>query len=157
MSYSFSYNSPLGWLDIVADEEAIVGLRFAEKNSGGDSASPLIQKCIEELDEYFSEKRMEFSVPLKTSGSDFQQKVWKELQTIPFGKTVSYMQVAMQLGDIKSIRAVGTANGRNPIALIIPCHRVIGSDGKLVGYGGGMWRKKWLLDFERKSHQGELF
>ena len=98
-----------------------------------------------------------FTIPLRTTGSPFQQRVWKELLNIPFATTTSYMKVAMQLGDLKSIRAVGTANGRNPIAIIIPCHRVIGSDGKLVGYGGGLWRKKWLLEFESGSHQVGMF
>lgn len=112
---------------------------------------------MEELDAYFSGKLEEFKVPLKPSGSEFQEKVWNHLLKIPFAKTISYMQVAVQLGDVKSIRAVGTANGRNPIPIIIPCHRVIGSNGALTGYGGGLWRKKWLLDFERKAKQGELF
>lgn len=96
-------------------------------------------------------------MPIKPSGSVFQTRVWQMLQTIPFAKTMSYARLATTLGDIKSIRAVGTANGRNPIAILIPCHRVIGSNGHLVGYGGGLWRKKWLLDFESKRKQGELF
>lgn len=152
------YHSPVGWLLLEADESAITKVHFMdEKGEVSASLSPVLRQCIAELDEYFSGKREGFSLPLRPFGTDFQQKVWKQLLNIPFAKTVSYSQVAAQLGDLKSIRAVGTANGRNPLAIIIPCHRVIGRDGSLTGYGGGLWRKKWLLDFERKRKQGELF
>jgi methylated-DNA-[protein]-cysteine S-methyltransferase len=151
------YNSPVGWLRITADEEAVTELYFMNEKSGRSTFSAITKLCINELDEYFGGKLDHFTVPLKPFGSEFQRKVWDQLLTIPYGKTVSYAFVAGRIGDLKSIRAVGTANGRNPIAIIIPCHRVIGSDGSLTGYGGGLWRKKWLLDFERKTKQAELF
>lgn len=157
MKKIFFYESPVGWLRLTAEEDALTELFFVEKKEGRNTSSPILEQAIKELDEYFSGKRKVFTVPLRTTGSPFQQRVWKELLNIPFATTTSYMKVAMQLGDLKSIRAVGTANGRNPIAIIIPCHRVIGSDGKLVGYGGGLWRKKWLLEFESGSHQVGMF
>ena len=158
MKYAAHYNSPVGWLLLEADETAITKVHFMEEEGETTtSLSPVIKQCIVELEEYFSGNSEVFSVPLNPIGTAFQQKVWKQLLTIPFAKTVSYSQVATQLGDLKAIRAVGTANGRNPLAIIIPCHRVIGSDGSLTGYGGGLWRKKWLLDFERKRKQGDLF
>lgn len=104
-----------------------------------------------QLDEYFGGRCGEFNLPLDLQGTEFQKRVWAELQKIPFGKTVTYKELALRLGDVKAIRAVGTANGANPVSLIVPCHRVIGSDGSLVGYGGGLWRKKWLL-----QHEGAL-
>lgn len=105
----------------------------------------------QQLNEYFEGKRKEFTVPLVTPGTEFQQKVWKELQTIPYGSTRSYHQQAVALGNPEAIRAVAHANGMNRISILIPCHRIIGSDGNLTGYGGGLWRKKWLLELE-KSH-----
>jgi len=104
-----------------------------------------------ELQEYFERNRKNFTAPLQTSGTDFQKSVWKILQDIPFGQARSYKQQAVALGNPKAIRAVASANGSNPISIIIPCHRVIGSDGSLIGYGGGLHRKKWLLDFERTN------
>jgi AraC family transcriptional regulator of adaptative response/methylated-DNA-[protein]-cysteine methyltransferase len=104
-----------------------------------------------EMDEYFQGYRKEFDVPLHTPGTDFQKSVWLGLQDIPYGETRSYKEQAAALGKPKAVRAVASANGQNRIAIIIPCHRVIGSDGSLVGYGGGLFRKKWLLDFERKN------
>lgn len=159
MIYSAYYNSPVGWLLLEADETGITKVHFAEENERGEleNACLVLKQCILELDEYFLGKREEFSVNVNASGTVFQKKVWEQLQKIPFAKTISYAQLATQLGDLKSIRAAGTANGKNPVAIIIPCHRVIGSDGSLTGYGGGLWRKKWLLDFERKRKQGELF
>ena len=105
----------------------------------------------QQLDEYFEGKRKEFSIPLVTPGSTFQQSVWKELQNIPYGITRSYKQQALALKKPEAVRAVANANGTNRIAIIIPCHRVIGADGNLTGYGGGLWRKKWLLDLENES------
>jgi methylated-DNA-[protein]-cysteine S-methyltransferase len=113
--------------------------------------TPAVAQCIEELDEYFYKGRKFFSIELHLRGSDFQKKVWNQLLTIPFGKTVSYEEIAIGIGDIKSIRAVGLANGQNPVAIIVPCHRVIGKNGDLVGYGGGMENKEWLL-----HHEGSL-
>ncbi len=105
----------------------------------------------QELDEYFEGKRKEFTVPLFTPGTEFQQLVWKVLQTIPYGSTLSYKKQSIAVNKPNAVRAVANANGMNRISIIIPCHRVIGSDGNLTGYGGGLWRKKWLLDFEKRN------
>jgi methylated-DNA-[protein]-cysteine S-methyltransferase len=107
---------------------------------------------MQQLDEYFTGKRRTFSLQLDLIGTDFQKKIWNELMKIPFGKTMSYLELAMQHGDVKAIRAVGTANAKNPIAIIVPCHRVIGAGGELVGYAGGLHRKKWLLELEGSLH-----
>jgi methylated-DNA-[protein]-cysteine S-methyltransferase len=108
-----------------------------------------------QLDEYFSRKREAFTLPLDLKGTEFQKKVWAELLNIPFGKTVSYKELSIRLGDVKAIRAVAAANGANPVSIIVPCHRVIGSDGSPTGYAGGLWRKQWLLEHE--SIDGVLF
>ena len=113
--------------------------------------NPVIDQCIEELDEYFFRGRKFFTVDIELRGSEFQKSVWNELLTIPFGSTISYEALAIRIGNIKSIRAVGLANGQNPIAIIVPCHRVIGKSGDLVGYGGGVENKEWLL-----YHEGAL-
>jgi AraC family transcriptional regulator of adaptative response/methylated-DNA-[protein]-cysteine methyltransferase len=112
--------------------------------------NPHFIQLLKQLDEYFEGKRKEFSIPLVTPGSAFQQSVWKELQNIPYGSTRSYKQQATALKNPDAIRAVANANGMNRISIIIPCHRVIGADGSLTGYGGGLWRKKWLLDLENE-------
>jgi len=110
--------------------------------------TPVIEQCISELEEYFSAKRKFFSFEMNLIGTDFQVKVWNELLNIPYGKTISYEELAIRVGDIKSIRAVGLANGQNPIAIVVPCHRVIGKNGDLGGYGGGLDKKVWLLEHE---------
>jgi len=111
-------------------------------------------KCKAQFDEYFSGKRKIFDLPIKQSGTLFQEKVWNELIKIPFGKTISYLQLSQKIGNVKLIRAVGTANGRNNLAIVVPCHRVIGSDGSLTGYAGGLSRKQWLLEHENKYANG---
>ena len=151
------FSSPVGLLLIEADDEAIASLSFQEKQEEQIQSCAVIKKCIEELKEYFSGERKSFDVPLAPLGTPFQQEVWNQLLKIPFAKTISYLQLARQLGDEKKIRAAGTANGKNPIAIIIPCHRVIGSDGNMVGYGGGLWRKKWLLELESGAQQVGMF
>lgn len=151
------FSSPVGLLLIEADAAAIVSVSFQEKKEKQVQSCSMIEKCIQEFEEYFSGKRRTFDVPLAPSGTPFQQAVWNELLKIPFAKTISYSQLARKLGDEKKIRAAGTANGKNPIPIIIPCHRVIGSDGSLVGYGGGLWKKKWLLELESGKSQRELF
>jgi methylated-DNA-[protein]-cysteine S-methyltransferase len=118
---------------------------------------PLLRNCHLQLQEYFEGRRQEFSVLLDLEGTEFQQRVWKQLETIRFGDTMSYLQQSEELGDLKSIRAVAAANAKNPVAVIIPCHRVLGSDGSLRGYAGGLWRKKWLLDHENPPSQTRLF
>jgi len=153
--YTTYYQSPIGTLEIAGSEKGISIIEFVEADcyfeprSGDADASPAcIANCIHQLDEYFHGTRKEFSVPLDLHGTDFQKRVWRELLNIPFGATTSYLNVANKLGDKKTIRAVGRANGQNPIVIIVPCHRVIGTNGSLTGYGGGLWRKEWLLDFE---------
>jgi len=111
--------------------------------------SALAAQWSSQLDEYFRRERSIFELPLDLHGTDFQLRVWNELLNIPFGRTVTYKELTLRLGDIKAIRAVAAANGANPVSIIVPCHRVIGSDGSLTGYAGGLWRKQWLLEFER--------
>lgn len=142
------YSSPVGELLIESKNDKITIVNFLKDTKREISITPVLAQCVEELDEYFFRERKFFTVELEPAGSDFQRKVWNTLLEIPYGKTVSYEEVAIRVGDIKSIRAVGLANGQNPIAIIIPCHRVIGKNGELVGYGGGLENKEWLLQHE---------
>jgi len=151
------FHSPLGPIEINAGDEGITSVSFVENIPENHTNPPSLSTSISQLGEYFSGKRKEFSVPLALGGTPFQKQVWQELQSIPFGEKRSYLDIALKLGDKNATRAVGAANGKNPIAIIIPCHRVIGEDGKLTGYAGGLWRKEWLLDFESPKKQGELF
>ena len=148
-----NYNSPIGNLLISSNGENITGISFTEAIPE-DVPSPAINKCITQLNEYFRGKRRDFTLSLSQTGTDFQQNVWNELEKIPFGSTISYQTLSKKLGNVKAIRAVGTANGKNHIAIIIPCHRVIGSNGSLIGYAGELWRKKWLLEHEAKFAHG---
>ena len=141
-------SSPVGELQIESDNEKITMLGFLWDPKQQEIRTPVIEQCVAELEEYFSGKRKFFSFEMDLRGSDFQIKVWNELLNIPYGKTISYEELAIRVGDIKSIRAVGLANGQNPIAIVIPCHRVIGKSGDLVGYGGGLDKKVWLLQHE---------
>lgn len=156
--YYTYYESPVGLLKIGGTEHYIAEVTFIDNQDemvhGEPGISDIIHQCTEELIEYFSGRRKSFSVPVNQEGTDFQKKVWSELLEIPFGKTVSYLDIAKRLGDPKVIRAAASANGRNKIAIIIPCHRVIGSDKSLTGYSGGLWRKKWLLQHEFRIANG---
>lgn len=147
--------SPIGTLEIEEHEGFITRVSFLEDAPTAKDSNPVLDECVNQLNEYYNKKRTEFTFPLNPSGTDFQKSVWNEIQNIPFGKTISYMDLAKRLGDPKVIRAAGTANGKNPIAIIIPCHRIIGTDGSLTGYAGGLKRKQWLLEHE--SAQGSLF
>ncbi|MFN8285650.1 MAG: methylated-DNA--[protein]-cysteine S-methyltransferase [Chitinophagales bacterium] len=141
--------SPVGLLEICGTVTAITAVNFREEKGVESSIVPEVLKdCAKQLTEYFKGSRKEFTVPLQAEGTAFQKRVWMELQNIGFGETISYLDLALTLRDEKLTRAVGSANGKNPIAIIIPCHRVIGESGKLTGYAGGMWRKKWLLELE---------
>jgi methylated-DNA-[protein]-cysteine S-methyltransferase len=152
------YRSPVGELAIESDEEKIISSEFLRAARVKEVSTPVIRQCIGEFDEYFFQHRKFFSVPLDLRGTDFQKKVWNSLLDIPFGKTRSYTDIAVAVGDLKSIRAVGVANGQNPFPIIVPGHRVIGKDGSLVGYGGGLDKKKWLLHHEGAiTQQTELF
>lgn len=149
--------SPIGEIKITADEDFINSILFVFDDTEMHEENPnsVLKECKAQLSQYFSGKRNEFDIPIKQAGTEFQQKVWKELLKIPYGRTVSYNFIAKSLGDKKSIRAVGAANGKNQISIIVPCHRVIGSDGNLTGYAGGLWRKKWLLNHEKEFSGGE--
>jgi methylated-DNA-[protein]-cysteine S-methyltransferase len=153
------YHSPIGWLQINGSEKGISSVNFIEDDTAASDAagSSCLSDCTKQLDEYFNRKRKSFNLKLDLTGTDFQKKVWNELLKIPFGQTCSYLDMAKKLGDKMALRAVGNANGKNPIAIIIPCHRVIGSNGKLIGYGGGLWRKKWLLNLESKNNQTSMY
>jgi methylated-DNA-[protein]-cysteine S-methyltransferase len=146
------YKSPIGFIKIITTEKGISSLIFVDDAEGkehraGFNKSPYVL----EIDEYFKGNREVFDLSLDLKGTDFQRKVWSELLKIPFGKTISYKELSIRLGDIKAIRAVAAANGANPVSIIVPCHRVIGSDGSLTGYAGGLWRKQWLLEHESSA------
>lgn len=146
------YKSPIGKIEIDYSESGISGLVFADAAEGEEyKADEMASPCIIQLDEYFNHKRDVFDLELDLKGTEFQKRVWAELLKIPFGKTISYKELSVKLGNLKAIRAVGTANGANPVSIIVPCHRVIGSDGSLTGYAGGLWRKKWLLEHESRE------
>ena len=153
----YSINSPIGALSIYGDAMGISEVVFRESEITSEQIPDSLKDAVNQLTEYFEGKRNHFNLQLNPKGTDFQKKVWQQLQQIPFGKTTSYQAMANLLGDPKVIRAAASANGKNPIAIIIPCHRVIGSDGSLTGYAGGLHRKKWLLEHESPIRQGELF
>ncbi|MBM3310504.1 MAG: methylated-DNA--[protein]-cysteine S-methyltransferase [Candidatus Aminicenantes bacterium] len=144
------FSSPVGVLEVVGTSEAVTAVRFkpGRKPETSEWTTPL-EACLRELGEYFAGKRKFFTVPIRPQGTDFQRRVWGALAEIPFGTTSTYADIARAVGRPDAVRAVGSANGRNPIPVLIPCHRVIGGDGRLVGYGGGLWRKAWLLAHER--------
>lgn len=152
-------NSPLGRIEINGDNSGIASVIFldSEEIDISETIPSELMEAVTQLKEYFDGEREEFSLKLSPKGTDFQKRVWDELQKIPYGKTLSYQQIANELGDPKVIRAAASANGKNPISIIIPCHRVIGSDGSLTGYSGGLDRKKWLLEHENALSQQSLF
>jgi methylated-DNA-[protein]-cysteine S-methyltransferase len=150
--------TPLGTARIEGSEAGISKVSVLEDDVAPTEKVPeALRDCVIQLEEYFKGKRTVFTLKLNPRGSDFQKKVWNELMQIPFGKRTTYMEQTMRLGNEKAIRAVAGANGKNPIWIIIPCHRVIGSDGSLTGYAGGLWRKRWLLEHESPSKQTRLF
>lgn len=146
----YIYNSPVGKLLIIYDDTHILGLHFDKEQCEEYRHNAVIEQCVSQLDEYFAGTRTAFDIETKPHGTDFQKSTWTALCTIGYGKTASYGQIAAQIGRPKASRAVGMANNKNPISIIVPCHRVVGADGKLVGYGGGLWRKEWLLKHEAK-------
>lgn len=150
--------TPIGLLELKASSDGLSSVLFIETGALPTTIIPkVLDDAVAQLLEYFAGERTTFSLKLDPSGTDFQRRVWRELEAIPFGKTTSYLAMAKQLGDPKVIRAAASANGKNPISIIIPCHRVIGSDGSLTGYAGGLHRKKWLLEHESPVTQGSLF
>ena len=156
LNYTY-YQSPVGLLKIGAAENVISEVVFVDNPGEITQAAvftPLLQQCVEQLIEYFNGHRRIFELPVYQAGTSFQSRVWSELLNIAFGKTISYMDLAKRLGDPKAIRAAASTNGKNNICIIIPCHRVIGSNQSLVGYAGGLKRKKWLLEHENKIANG---
>ncbi len=148
------HHSPVGVLEIKNTGIVISSIKFVDDNPISKQAATqnnlVLSNCIQQLDEYFEGKRRSFDFPIEQEGTPFQQTVWTTLQKISFGETISYLDLSKRIGNIKAIRACATANGKNQLAIVIPCHRVIGANGKLVGYNGGLWRKKWLLQHEIK-------
>lgn len=154
--------TPIGIAKIIGDKNGIQSVSILDESEVSKSelnaSTPYcLQDCVIQLEEYFNGKRASFNLTVNPKGTEFQIKVWKELLKIPYGKTRTYLEQSKALGDIKAIRAVATANGKNPLWIIIPCHRVIGSNGSLTGYAGGIWRKKWLLALENPTKQQTLF
>ena len=152
------FASPVGDLLIESQDDGITTINFLKTSRVEERRTPVIDQCVRELEEYFFEGRKFFTFELKLIGSVFQTRVWNELLTIPYGRTISYLDLALQLGDPNTVRAVGLANGQNPVAIVVPCHRVIGKNGDLIGYGGGLDKKEWLLHHEGAfSQQLKLF
>lgn len=160
MYYTAFYKSPIGNMEIKSDEEHITSVNFIKdnlKHTENSEGIKVLSQCKKELDEYFHGDRTTFNVPYKLYGTPFQEEVWGKLGSIPYGRTKSYKDVAQKIGSANLSRAVGQTNSLNPIAIIVPCHRVVGSNGNLTGYAGGLERKKWLLEFELKVKQPKLF
>jgi len=149
--------TPLGVAKIVGDDNGISVISILEEGEVTATIPSVLQKAVQQLQDYFQGNRNDFDFKINPNGTEFQQRVWQELLNIPFGKTLSYLDLSKKLGDVKAIRAVASANGKNPLWIVVPCHRVIGTDGSLTGYAGGLWRKKWLLEHESPTAQQSLF
>ncbi|WP_179009538.1 methylated-DNA--[protein]-cysteine S-methyltransferase [Winogradskyella forsetii] len=155
---SCTINSPLGHTKISGNDEGVSSISIVDfEDKISETIPEPLQKCAEQLMAYFENSLKVFDLKLNPKGTEFQKKVWKQLETIPYGKTISYLELSKQLGDAKAIRAVASANGKNPLWIVVPCHRVIGSDGSLTGYAGGLHRKQWLLNHESQYKQQSLF
>ena len=149
--------TPLGIATVIGDENGVSVISVANNGEVSVAIPEVLQESVSQLNDYFDGKRNDFTFKLNPKGTDFQQKVWKALLEIPYGKTRTYLEQSKILGDVKAIRAVASANGKNPLWIVVPCHRVIGTDGSLTGYAGGLWRKKWLLEHENPTNQQSLF
>ncbi len=158
--HQVDYPSPIGIVEITGTEQGIVSLYFSEGEQPVHAVQPdtpqVLKDALQEVDEYFKGERMEFTVPCLSTGTEFQQKVWASLPSIAYGETASYRDIALAVGNEKSVRAVGNANSKNKISIIIPCHRIIGSNGKLTGYAGSLSRKEWLLKHEQSVRNGQV-
>ena len=160
MTFTWSMGSPIGVITLCSDRDHIIGLALEEERHPRDRSAAIagptavLLEAERQIQEYFEGARQSFDIPLRPQGTDFQEQVWQQLLAIPFGQTISYLELARRIGNEKAVRAVAMANGRNPIGLIIPCHRVIGSNGDLSGYGGGLARKEYLLKHEGARHRG---
>lgn len=151
-------NTGVGLLRFEVEENALTTIEFSEgEEVDSDPTDPLLQECVFQMKAYFKGHLKEFDLPINLRGTEFQKKVWQKLIELPYGSTDSYLNLARNLGDVKAIRAVASANGKNPIPIVVPCHRIIGSDGSLTGYAGGLWRKKYLLEMEAEEKQMKLF
>lgn len=151
--FSF-YESPLGMIKITATEKALLTIHFTEeKTEQQANSNSVIEQAIKELHEYFSGKRKSFTVPYHLAGTEFQKKAWESLKTIPYGTKKSYQEQASAINNPKAVRAIGKANGANKLLIVLPCHRIIGKDGSLTGFGAELWRKKWLLEHEQEHHE----
>ena len=152
------FKTPLGFAKIEGDKHGISSLILLNNEVVTSDIIPeILEDAVQQLNEYFNGERKQFTIKLNPQGTTFQKRVWNALKTIPYGKTTSYLQLSKDLGDVKAIRAVANANGKNPLWIIVPCHRVIGSDGSLTGYAGGLSRKQWLLEHESPYKQQSLF
>lgn len=156
--FKTTIETPVGYLELTSDQHFLLSVSFAE-NPGitTDFQPDILKESVQQITEFFEGTRKEFDLKLKPAGTDFQLKVWEEVKKVPFGKTVSYLDIAIKTGSKNNTRAVGLANGKNPIPIIIPCHRIIGTNGKLTGYAGGLERKKWLLQHESQFSEREGF
>ncbi|MEI5907970.1 methylated-DNA--[protein]-cysteine S-methyltransferase [Bacillus spongiae] len=160
--YIVDYYSPIGVIEIIGTDKAISSILFTERefpvNRVNEKTPEVLKECCKQLDEYFNGERLVFSFPYLIDGTEFQRNVWNELIAVPYAKTKSYKDMAILIGNVKAVRAVGKANGKNKLSIVIPCHRIIGSNGELIGYAGGLWRKEWLLDHEQSvvSYSTEL-
>lgn len=159
MSDKSIYRSPIGSISVATNDNGILSISFLDNDESfaPEYHSGIVEMVLRQLDEYFSGTRTTFDLPLAPDGTEFEQRVWKELLSVKFGETASYLDIAKKLNSTGAIRAVGRANGANPIAIIIPCHRIVGSDGTLTGYSGGLRRKRWLLDHEARIAGTTLF
>ena len=149
--------TPLGIATVIGDEQGVSVISVSDEGEVSTIIPKILSDAVSQLNEYFEGKRNGFTFTLNPKGTDFQKKVWKELLEIPYGETRTYMEQSKILGNIKAIRAVASANGKNPLWIVVPCQRVIGTSGSLTGYAGGLWRKKWLLEHESPTTQQSLF
>ncbi|WP_222982853.1 methylated-DNA--[protein]-cysteine S-methyltransferase [Flagellimonas meishanensis] len=149
--------TPIGIAEFKGHEEGLTSITVIDENRPFGIVPEVLEDAVYQFREYFEGTRKHFDLTLNPEGTDFQKKVWNALMKIPYGKTISYLELSKQLGDVKAIRAVAAANGKNPLWIVVPCHRVIGSNGDLTGYAGGLHRKKWLLEHENPAKQQSLF
>lgn len=149
--------TPLGITTIIGNENGVSVIFVSDEGEVSNEIPMILQEAVSQLIDYFEGKRTDFDFKLNPKGTDFQKKVWNSLLEIPYGKTRTYLEQSKILGDVKAIRAMASANGKNPLWIVVPCHRVIGTDGSLTGYAGGLWRKKWLLEHESPNQQQALF
>nr|WP_319776713.1 methylated-DNA--[protein]-cysteine S-methyltransferase [uncultured Sphaerochaeta sp.] len=155
--FTTTYDSPLGTLYLTSNKDALLGVSFISELREEQESNPVLEMTIQQLDAYFKGENKQFTVPLELHGTAFQMSVWKALSLVPYGTVVSYQDIAIAIGNPKAVRAVGMANNKNPISIIIPCHRVIGKQGSLTGYAGGLDKKQWLLSHECANQNNKTY